>query len=281
MVCFQEVQKPLKVEPLHAAPGVVLQFPAASAAEEEFRIKDRDAYVKEVLAAYEQDQRPWWVSLIPVYGPALDAIDAFEQGNYVLGGFNVAVAVSDLFVVKALFRAGASALGKAAWRGVPGRAARVFHHTNKLDAIYDAGRVLGTTEGRVYAAPWGRLDSLTRRLRMGLWRRPRGCVHIVGDASRLFQRHPVEGWYSGLKFLCGQRVTTRVGFDIVFDARMTYRLGKTLRIAEAALERQALRRFVLSNLKYATRVVVLEWGVSRLHVWLELGVHWHEGARRE
>jgi len=101
---------------------------------------------------------------------------------------------------------------------------------------------------------------------MGLWRRPRGCVHIVGDASKLFQRHPVEGRYSGLKFLMGQRVTMRVGHDIVFDAAKAYRFGKVLRIADATLKPQSLWRFLISNGKYAERLIILEWGLPRVFI---------------
>ena len=65
-----------------------------------------------------------WVRYVPLIGSGIDAYDAFSKGNYLAGIFHTALAVSDVFLVKAavtaVAKAGVKLMAKAAAR----RAAR-------------------------------------------------------------------------------------------------------------------------------------------------------------
>lgn len=54
---------------------------------------------------------------VPVLGSGLDAYDSFSRGDYWTGAFHTALAISDVFLVKAIFtgaaKGGIKALGKS------------------------------------------------------------------------------------------------------------------------------------------------------------------------
>ena len=71
----------------------------------------------------------WWEDLIPVYGSAKRSVDDFNNGQYVWGSVNAALAVSDIFLIKGI----ATARVKGAWKvgGVSWSAASRWYKTTR------------------------------------------------------------------------------------------------------------------------------------------------------
>lgn len=66
----------------------------------------------------------FWEGLIPIWGSGKSAIAAFQRGQIGWGLFNTAMAVSDVFMVKALATAAIKGIGKVAAREIAEDAAR-------------------------------------------------------------------------------------------------------------------------------------------------------------
>jgi len=49
---------------------------------------------------YTVGQSGFWEGVIPIWGSGRDAIDDFQNGKWVWGSINTALAVSDVFLVK-------------------------------------------------------------------------------------------------------------------------------------------------------------------------------------
>ena len=64
----------------------------------------------------------FWESLIPVWGSGRAAINDFQEGRYGWGVFNTAMAISDVFLIKALYtgvlKVGVKSTGKMGWKSV-------------------------------------------------------------------------------------------------------------------------------------------------------------------
>lgn len=59
---------------------------------------------------------PDWVSYIPLIGSGRDAYEDFQNGRYGWAAFNTIMAISDIFLVKALFVAGGKIAAKTAFK---------------------------------------------------------------------------------------------------------------------------------------------------------------------
>ena len=57
-----------------------------------------------------------WESAIPVWGSGREAINDFQTGHYVWGTVNTAMAISDVFLVKAVFTGAGRIAAKTAWK---------------------------------------------------------------------------------------------------------------------------------------------------------------------
>jgi RHS repeat-associated protein len=139
------------------------------------------------------------------------------------------------------------------------RAERIFTQTEDIQVIANSGRVWGQTEGSVYGMA---VENASRFRSMAdpMVRDP-GLVVFDGNAASLFQPHPVEGIYSGLKAALGQY---KAGFgDIVFDPKAAQFNGTTLTISDASLGSHMGQ----SELWAASRL----WGRRGLDAGLTLG----------
>lgn len=62
-------------------------------------------------------------SFIPVWGPAREGVNDFQNGRYVWGTINVALAITDVFLIKSLVKSGVKLGGKSGC-GAPGKGAQ-------------------------------------------------------------------------------------------------------------------------------------------------------------
>lgn len=165
---------------------------------------------------------------------------------------------------------------QAAQEGAPGTAPtgstgpsqapdELFHHTDEASVgkIHESGSIWGKTEGRVYATPFENIDDpLSRAWHTGVTQKPTGTVKLTGEAAEQFQRHPEEGWYSGLwKRKGGQYVTKKPGHDLAFDPNQATRSGSTLTVSEAQLQKQAMADYLKGYSRLWGRRLLIDWGI--------------------
>ena len=147
-------------------------------------------------------------------------------------------------------------------RGNP-RPERLYHHTNAVDDILASERILARTEGRVYATELSELGTAGQRVRMGMrpGQQPSGTIELTDEAAGLFQPHPIEGWFSGLKHHSGQYVSREAASDIVFVGGGTQRAGNVLTISEAGFVPQSGGRALFSQSRMWGRRLFIDWGI--------------------
>jgi RHS repeat-associated protein len=108
---------------------------------------------------------------------------------------------------------------------------RIYQTTNDVGEVWSSGRVWGQTEGSAYGMA---VENASRwRTMVNPRNRDAGNIVFEGPAAQLFELHPYEGFYSGVKRALGQH---RTGFgDIVFDRATASFVGDTIVIRDAAL----------------------------------------------
>ncbi len=200
--------------------------------------------------------KPGWWSLVPIVGSGWEVLYNFQEGNIGLGVIWTAIAVSDVFLVKALATSVLRALGKVAasegaevvFTRVPGQA---------IPKIAESGTYIARTEGAVYgmasanASIWRTLPSKATGS---------GIVTWTGQAAKLFARHPVAGWYSGLKRVLGQFKSIQPG-----NIKMVgfTRSGNQIVVWSATIVPGGTLQTVQANARVVARITGLEYGLPR------------------
>ncbi len=92
-----------------------------------------------------------WLSYVPLIGSARDAWQDFQKGSYVRGTFNTALAVTDVFVMKAA----AVAVGKIAFKTAGRSAAKA---STSLATKYPTNAAISGTTERIFLKPGQVID---------------------------------------------------------------------------------------------------------------------------
>ena len=203
-------------------------------------------------------------SLIPVYGSGWSAVYNYQQGHYFLGTFYTGLAVSDIFLVRAVFgyawkalvgRGTATAVGTA---GASKATATVFTKIPADDVTKIATSTLfkTRTEGLVYGSTVK--DAPIWRTLLSPFKEYGGIIRWEGDASQLFVRHEVTGWFSGLKSLLGQQTTKRIGN--VNLLRFTP-LDNEIVVHSAEIVSKHGTSAVTARIRYLGRIATVDYGI--------------------
>lgn len=165
----------------------------------------------------------------------------------------------------------------------------LFHQTRNLKEIVEPGQrkvpirytmgllnrtiegpmILGGAEGSVYAGPRLAITGFQKAL-MGLSGKYPGIIEFRGNAVSLFSRHPVEGWYSGIKSAAGQHKSPMGNIRFTIDGVKNYFVSENhLVLNEVELVPLRGAERVVGQLRYLGRIVTLEVSVPLIFIYMD------------
>jgi RHS repeat-associated protein len=181
---------------------------------------------RQVKEAKVERELPGFVgSLVPVVGPARSSYVHFSNGNYFSGTAYAALAISDLFLVGSIWKAGAKLVGKGVARATAIEAAEniaknqaismgsgsngLIHLTNPAAAkiIAESGQLGGQwglfalDAGKVPSSQFGRVAATLVPGSLS------GEIKIGAEAAQVFASPPRFGLFSVARYYAGVRVS--------------------------------------------------------------------------